>query len=141
MIGALFTGAAVQGGLKLSRGLVIGLVIAGLFAAGGLGFWRGMAAIERMVETARVEAIAGRDAHWRGEIAQSNAAAEAERARQSIEAATSSAVAERTIAELTKSLSEWETRNAQFAGADQSCIAPSRVDTLNRLRGHRTGGP
>lgn len=140
MIGALFTGPAVQGGLKLTRGLVIGLVIGGLFAAGGLGFWRGMAAIERMVETARVEAIDKRDAHWRGEIAQSNAVAEAERARQSIAAATSSAVAERTISDLTKSLSEWETRHAR-SGTDQGCIEPSRVDALNRLRGQRTGGP
>ncbi|MBN8533857.1 MAG: hypothetical protein J0L51_07170 [Rhizobiales bacterium] len=139
MIGALFTGAA-EGGLKLSRGLVLGLVIAGLFAAAGLGFWRGMAAIERMVETARIEERASRDAHWRKEIAESNAKAETERARQAVEAAASSAAAERAIGSLTQSLIEWETRHAQ-TGADQNCISPERRDALNRLRGHRTGGP
>jgi hypothetical protein len=63
MIGALFTGAAVEGGLKLSRGLIAGLAFAVLFAACGIGFWRGMAAIERMVERAEKTGADRQDAH------------------------------------------------------------------------------
>lgn len=141
MLGTLISRTSIEAGFKLSRGLVIGVMVAGLLAAGGIGFWRGMAAIERVVETARTEAIAARDAHWRGEIAKSNALAEAERARQAIEAAASSAAAERAIGSLTQSLIDWETRHAQAPGSDQNCIPPQRLDALNRLRGHKAGGP
>lgn len=134
MIGALFTGAAVQGGLKLSRGLIMGLVFASLFAAGGLGFWRGMVAIERMVETASTKATKAADARCDAAREASNAQAQAERAREAIAAADASARAEATIADLTKSLTEWESRNAKRADAGQSCLGPDDLAELERLR-------
>jgi len=141
MIGFLLGKIGLEAGVKTGGRLLGLIIIAGLLATAGLGFWCGMAAIERMVETARIEERTSRDTHWRKEIARSNAAAEAERARQAVEAAASSAAAERAIGSLTQSLIEWETRHAQSSAADQNCISPQRLDALNRLRGHRTGGP
>jgi hypothetical protein len=134
MIGALFTGTALEAGLKFSRGAIIGLVFAGLFAAGGFGFWRGMLAIERMVTEARASGIAKRDAECRAERETVNAQQQAERARQAQAAAATSAAAERTIADLTRSLAEWETRNARPPGPEKSCLSARDLDELNSLR-------
>lgn len=132
MIGLLLGKFGLEAGLKLSRGAIIGLVVAGLVAAGGFGFWRGVAAIERMVFAARAAAIAERDKHWEAQIATSNAAAEKARADQAIAAARASAEAESRITDLTKMLAEWEARNA--ATPDAACLDAGDVDDLNRLR-------
>lgn len=138
---SLFTGSAVEAGLKLSRGAIIGLVFAGLFAAGGLGFWRGMIAIERMVEGGRTEGAALREAQWQVKLAVLNGEAKDEQARQAAAAAASSAAAERTIGDLQKALMEWEARHAARTGTDTSCLGPDDLRELNGLRRPRAGGP
>jgi hypothetical protein len=49
----------------LDRFVVLGLLTGLLFTLAGLGFWRGLAAIERLQERAAQMARAERDAHWR----------------------------------------------------------------------------
>ncbi|MGL5447458.1 MAG: hypothetical protein ACRDBL_09130 [Rhabdaerophilum sp.] len=134
MIGFLTGRAAVEGAFKLSRGLLLGLVFAGLFAAGGLGFWRGMVAIERMVKTASTQATQAANDRCDAAREASNALAQSERAREAIAAAEASSRAEATIADLTKSLTEWESRNAKRADAGQSCLGPDDLAELERLR-------
>ncbi|MGO4286868.1 hypothetical protein, partial [Bosea sp. TAB14] len=59
------------------------LVVLGLlFAAGGLGFWRGLVAIERLQDKAATLAREAQDAKWKAQIAEANAAVSVARAEQ-----------------------------------------------------------
>lgn len=134
MLGTLIAGLGIKDGLKLGRGVVLALLVAALFAAGGLGFWRGMAAIESMVETARTEAFAARDAHWKLEIEKSNAAVEKSIAENAIAAAKASSAAEQTISGLRAALTELETKNASLPDGGRCGLDAGRVRLLDPAR-------
>lgn len=132
MFAALLAKIGLDVASKTSGRLLVLIIIAGALLLSATVFWRGMVAIENMVSEARRSERAERDAHWKGEIATSNAAAERARADQAIAAARASAEAETKISDLTKSLTEWEARNA--ATPDRACLDAGDIDDLNRLR-------
>lgn len=134
MIETLIARFGIQAGLKLSRGVVIALVIGALYAAGGLGFWRGMKTIAQMVAASAEAGKAERDAHWRAEIEQSNAAVAREEARREAAAANASARAENEITGLRAALADLEKRNETMPGGARACLDARDLDDLNRLR-------
>ena len=119
-------------GIKLGKGVIIALGFAALLAIAGLSFWRGMAAIDSLVETARTSAIAERDAHWRAEIATSNAAVEAERHRQAEAALVADQATRAELEALQKQLIDLEARNAALPNGDRCGLDRGRVRLLNK---------
>lgn len=141
MFEAVLALLGIKDGTKLGRGVVLALLVAALFAAGGLGFWRGMATIERMVETARTEALAARDAHWKAEIEKSNAAVEKSIAENAIAAAKTSAEAEKTISGLRAALAELEAKNVTLPNGNAGGLDRARVQLLRRSGTARAADP
>ena len=121
-------------GLSRTAGTVAAaaLACALLVAGGGIAFWRGMAAIERMTEAAATAARQERDAHYRAEIAASNARIADERAEAAIAAASASTRAQEEIARLQSTVSELEAQNAALPAAADRGIGHDRVRLLNR---------
>lgn len=114
---------------KLSgRGFLIAIVI----GLGCLCFLRGIAHIDAMVEAARIEARAERDAHWRGEIARADAEAAAESARLAIKAAAADMAARGEIERLSAQLNDLEKINAALPGAGACGLDRERVRLLAR---------
>lgn len=111
--------------------MATGLAIAALLALAGLGYWRGMTALDGMVAEARASAVAERDAHWRAEIAASNAEAERQRAEQAINAAAAQGAAQLRIAALTSELEQMEAANAGLPNGDACGLGRDRVRLLN----------
>ena len=70
-----------------SKAVIYGLIALALCALIALGFWRGMAAIEAMVEAARHRMRVERDLHWAGQIQKSNAEVAVKQAAQAVQAA------------------------------------------------------
>lgn len=130
MIETLIARFGIQAGLKLSRGVVIALVIGALFAAGGLGFWRGMASIERMQAVAAERATRQAEAEFKAAIEASNAMVEKLRAAQAIEAAKASAAAEQEISGLRARLSNMEKANAALPNGAAGGLDRARVRLL-----------
>lgn len=122
-------------GIAISKRLIVVLTLSFLWAAGGLGFWRGMENIRIMVMTAakdaRANAIAERDAAWKAEIATSNAAVERQRAEQAIVAAAADAAARAEIDRLKGELADLEKRNAQLPNGADRGLGRDRVRLLN----------
>lgn len=111
----------------------VGAVLA-LLALAGLGFWRGVAAIERLQAQAAASARAERDAHWRAEIAAANAHAERARAVQAQAVAAIEARAAGDAARLQTELKEMEAANAALAGGDRCGLERDRVRLLDGAR-------
>lgn len=130
MIAQLFGSLGLQAGLKLSRGVILALVIGGLFAAGGLGFWRGMATIERMVTASAEAATATANALNKAAIEASNAAVARDQALREAEAARASARAENEITGLRKALSDMEKANAALPNGAAGGLDRARVRLL-----------
>lgn len=116
---------------KALAGVAIVLV---LLALAGLGFWRGLVAIERLQAQAAEAAHAERDAHWRAEIAAANAQAERARADQAQAVATIEARAAGDAARLQAELNEMEKANAALAGGDRCGLERDRVRLLDGAR-------
>ena len=119
-------------GLKVGKGIVIAVALATLLAIAGLAFWRGMAAIDSLVEEARVAAIAGRDAHWRSEIERSNAEVQKVRADQLQASIDIQMRAAGEIDRLQTALTDLEIRNAALPGGDRCGIDRDRIRLLNK---------
>jgi hypothetical protein len=128
MIGLL----AARLGLDLGKISGRAIILIALVCITGIAFWRGVARIETMVDTARIEARAERDAHWRGEIARSTAEAEVERARLAINAAAADMAARGEIERLTGQITDLEKSNASLPGAGACGIDRERVRLLAR---------
>lgn len=123
---------AARFGIKISERVAAVIVVAGLFALGGLGIWRGLAAIERLTMAAADAATEARDAHWRAEIEKSNAEVQKRTAEQAINAAAASAAAEAEITRLRSDLTEMETRNAALPDGGARGLGRDRVRLLTR---------
>ena len=83
------------GGTWIGRVALALIVVAGLGACAGLGFWQGAAIIDGWIEQAAVTARAECNAHWRAEIERSNAEvakAQAAQAKAAMAAENSSTV-------------------------------------------------
>lgn len=110
------------------------VAVLALLALAGIGFWRGMVAIDAMELRAAETAKAERDAHWRAEISAANARAEAMRAAQALQAVEAEAAAGATVARLQTELNELEKRNASLPGGDACGLGRDRVRLLNGPR-------
>jgi hypothetical protein len=117
--------------LRNWKRLAAGGAVLVLLALAGLGFWRGMVAIERMQERAAGAARAERDAHWRAEISAANAKAEHARADQAQAVAAIEARAAGDAVRLQTELNEMEKANAALAGGDRCGLGRDRVRLLD----------
>lgn len=122
-------------GLKLGKTAAVAIITGVLFVTAGGLFWWGMREIHTMTETARTEAREARDAHWRGEIARSNAEVEKARAEQAAAALGAEARATEEIAKLRASLEEVEKANAALPGGDRRALGRNRVRLLRNGSG------
>lgn len=120
--------------LKLSRPLVAGLIVLGLLLLASFGFWCGMAAIDRMEQRAADAARAERDAHWRAEIEQANAAVERVKAEQATRVAQIEVRTAAEIARLNAELDDLEKMNAALPNADACGLDRDRSRLLNGAR-------
>ncbi|PIO98598.1 Exonuclease SbcC [uncultured Pleomorphomonas sp.] len=109
------------------------LVIAAALALGAAALiYLGIARIDGMVDTARQEAIAARDAHWSAQIAEANAkvsAAAASLARLAMQKDAELAEADRKLQD---KQTEMEASNAALPGGDGGGISRDRVRLLNQ---------
>ena len=78
--------------LKNWKAIAAVVVVALLFAAGGLGFWRGLIAIERIQTAAAEGATRICNAGWETQIARSNVAVATARTEQVLASARADAV-------------------------------------------------
>lgn len=113
------------------RELAVAIVALALFALGGLGFWRGLVAIERLQTRAAELARSERDAHWRAEISAANAKTQAARAEQAIAVSIAEARAAEAQRTIEIQSSELEKANAALAGGDRGGLERDRVRLLN----------
>lgn len=100
------------------------------FAAAAL-FALGVAKLDGMIDKARQEAIAARDAHWQGQITEANAkvaTAAASLARLAMQRDAELAEADRKLKD---QQDEMEARNAALPGADDCGLSRDRVRLLN----------
>lgn len=130
MIEALLLNYGLQGGLKLSRGVILALVIGALFATGGIGFWRGLQTIERMEMRSAKAATEAAEATFRATIEAQNTAVEKLRADSAIASAKVSAEAEAKISGLQSALSELEKKNAALPNGAAGGLDRARVRLL-----------
>ena len=124
-------------GARLGRGAVVALVASGLVALGGIGFWRGMVAIERIADASASAARRAVQAEHEAAIAVSNAQVMEANLRAATAASEASARAEAEIAGLRATLTELETRNAALPNAAAGGLDRDRV----RLLRGRAGEP
>lgn len=108
--------------------------LAALLALAGLGFWRGMVAIDALEARAAATAKAERDAHWRAQIAASNAEVANARAEQAVAAMTADAAMRAAEARFQTELNDLESRNAALPGGNSRGIGRDRVRLLNGTR-------
>lgn len=141
MLETLIAPAGIKAALNLSRGVILALVIGFLYAAGGFGFWRGMVAIERMVEAGRAEGRETERFAWKAEIEKSNAAVEKSIAENAIAAAKTSAEAEKTISGLRAALAELEAKNVTLPNGNAGGLDRARVQLLRRSGAARAAAP
>lgn len=119
----------------LSKPALYGLAAALLLALAGLGFWRGMAAIESAQQRAVTVAIEGRDSHWRAEIAKSNAEAANARAAQAILVADAAAKQAHAEADAKAAYDELEKKNAALPVNPECGLSAERGGLLDQIRG------
>lgn len=112
-------------------GLVL-LTVAGLASLAGLGAWRAMAIIAQLVTTARDEANIARDAHWRAEIALSNARVAEARLTQITVSQQLESAAAAEITRLKQEVNELEARNAAIPENSNCGLGSDRVRLLPR---------
>ncbi|WP_457931590.1 hypothetical protein [Bosea thiooxidans] len=121
-------------GLTLSKPALYALVVAAALALAGLGFWRGMAAIDNAREAAVAAAIETRDSYWREQIAISNAAAEKERAsiaERVIDAEAARGVADAAAADAYERLRK---KNEALPDGDGCGVSAERGGLLDSIR-------
>lgn len=117
--------------LKNWKAIVAVFVLATLLALAGLGFWRGLVAIERLQNEAATLARQERDSHWQAEIAKANAAVEAARANQVLISARADTAARDAEARFQEQLKQLEKDDAALAGGADLVLRRSRVRVLD----------
>jgi hypothetical protein len=117
--------------LRNWKALAAGGTVLVLLALAGLGFWRGMVAIERLQKQAAEAARAERDAHWKAEIGAANAKVERARADQAQAVAAIEVKAAGDAARFQTELNVMEKANAALAGGDRCGLERDRVRLLD----------
>lgn len=121
-------------GLSLSKPALYGLLALGLVALAGLGFWRGMAAIDSAQQRAVAIAVEGRDDHWKAQFAESNAAVANARAAQAILVADAEAKRARAEADAKAAYDELEKKNAAMPVNPECGLSAERGGLLDSIR-------
>ena len=116
------------------KAIVLVLVVAGLFAAGGVGFWRGLVEIGRRQDKAAAIARELQDAKWKAQIAEANAAVSAAQAGQAIASARADAATRDAEARFQEQLKQLETNDAALAGGADLVLRRDRVRVLGGAR-------
>lgn len=117
--------------LKNWKGVAVLVVLALLFAAGGLGFWRGLVAIERIQSAAAEGATRLCNAGWETQIAKSNVAVATARTEQAIASARADAVSRDVESQVQARLKQLGEANAALPGGDHCGLSRDRVRLLN----------
>lgn len=117
--------------LRNWKAIVAIFALALLLALAGLGFWRGLVAIERI----RTEAAAGAtklcNAGWETQIAKSNVAVATARTEQALASARADAVSRDVESQVEARLKELGKANAALPGGDHCGLGRDRVRLLN----------
>jgi hypothetical protein len=113
------------------KAIVAVFVLALLLALAGLGFWRGLVAIERLQGEAAALARQERDSHWQAEITRANAAVAAAQASQALASARADSAARDAESRFQDQLKELEKANAALPGGDHCGLSRDRVRLLN----------
>lgn len=117
--------------LKNWKAIAVVMVVALLFAAGGLGFWRGLVAIERIQTAAAEGATKLCNAGWETQIARSNVAVATARTEQALASARADAVSRDVESQVEARLKELGKANAALPGGDRCGLGRDRVRLLN----------
>lgn len=117
--------------LKNWKAIAVVIVVALLFAAGGLGFWRGLVAIERIQTAAAEGATKLCNAGWETQIARSNVAVASARTEQALASARADAASRDVESQVEARLKELGKANAALPGGDRCGIGRDRVRLLN----------
>ena len=117
--------------LRNWKAIAVLVAVAVLFAAGGLGFWRGLIAIERMQAEAAAGATKLCNAGWETQIAKSNVAVAAARTEQVLASARADAASRDVESQVEARLKELGKANAALPGGDRCGIGRDRVRLLN----------
>jgi len=117
--------------LKNWKAIALLVVLALLFAAGGLGFWRGLVAIERIQSAAAEGATKLCNAGWEAQIAKSNVAVATARTEQVLASARADAAARDVEGQVQARLKQLGEANAALPGGDHCGLGRDRVRLLN----------
>lgn len=120
--------------LRNWRPIAGAIAVIALLALAGFGFWQGMAATDAIELRAAATARAERDAHWRAQIATSNALVEKARAEQAVAAMAADEKLRDAAAGFETKLKDLEKRNAELPHGDRVGIGRDRVRLLNDAR-------
>ncbi len=113
------------------KAIAVVIVMALLFAAGGLGFWQGLVAIERIQATAAEGATKLCNAGWEVQIAKSNVAVATARTEQVLASARADAAARDVEGQVQARLKQLGEANAALPGGDHCGLSRDRVRLLN----------
>lgn len=116
------------------KAIAVVIVIALLFAAGGLGFWRGLVEIGRLQDKAASVARDAQDAKWQAEIARANTATANARADQALASARAESAARDAETRFQEQLKELEKNDAALAGGADLVLRRVRVRVLDGAR-------
>lgn len=116
------------------KAIAVVIVVAVLFAAGGLGFWRGLVQIGLLQDMAATLARDAQDAKWRAEIAKANVAAANARADQALASARAESAARDAETRFQEQLKELEKNDAALAGGADLVLRRDRVRVLDGAR-------
>jgi Flp pilus assembly protein TadG len=117
--------------LKNWKSFAAGLFVLLLLALGGLGFWRGLVAIERMQTAAADGATRLCNAGWETQIAKSNVAIATARTEQVLASARADAASRDVESQVEARLKQLGKANAALPGGDHCGIGRDRVRLLN----------
>lgn len=117
--------------LRNWKAIAAAFLLAALFAAGGIGFWRGLVAIERMQADAAAGATRICNAGWETQIAKSNVAVAAARTEQALASARADAASRDVEGQVQARLKQLGEANAALPGGDRCGIGRDRVRLLN----------
>lgn len=120
--------------LKNWKPIALGLVVLALVVAGAFAVKSGINTVHEMVAAARQQAIAERDAFWRGKIAESNAQAAAAQAEQALKVAGLEAALSAAQIDTQAQLDRLEKDDAALPDGDAIGLDAARVRLLPRTR-------
>lgn len=108
------------------------IVLGAMIVAACLLGWLALRTVDGIADKARASAISERDAHWKGEIAKSEAATQRRIAEQLKETMAAEAAARSEVAAYAAQLADMEAENAALPDGGACGLGRDRVRLLNR---------